>query len=399
MRRRAWFVPGRIEVLGKHTDYAGGRSLLCAIDRGFRIEAAPRDDSIVTVTDRRGGASIALPIDPQLPPAPGDWPHYARTVVRRFARDFPSARRGADLIFESDLPAAAGLSSSSAFIVSVFLALAGLNDLSHDKAYTESIRTLEDLATYLSAVENGSAFGPLRADEGVGTAGGSEDHTAMLCCREGRVSQFRFYPTRFERSIELPERYTFAVAASGVAAEKAGAAREPYNRAAHLAKLVLEAWHAAAGSADASLGDAVRSTPDAPEQIRRVLTRPELIDRFEQFVEESESIVPAAGDALADGRLEEFGRIVDRSQHLAEQKLRNQVPETVALAIAARENGALAASSFGAGFGGAVWALVEAANAGPFLAGWLEAYRRQFGDAAARAEFFVSRPGHAAREI
>ena len=40
----AFFIPGRIEVLGKHTDYAGGRSLLCAMDRGFAVMALPRND-------------------------------------------------------------------------------------------------------------------------------------------------------------------------------------------------------------------------------------------------------------------------------------------------------------------------------------------------------------------
>ena len=39
-----WFVPGRIEVLGKHTDYAGGRSLLCAVEKGFSIVSRPRAD-------------------------------------------------------------------------------------------------------------------------------------------------------------------------------------------------------------------------------------------------------------------------------------------------------------------------------------------------------------------
>ncbi len=47
---RLW-VPGRIEVLGKHTDYAGGRSLLAAVERGFCVAAAPRKDAIVHVVD------------------------------------------------------------------------------------------------------------------------------------------------------------------------------------------------------------------------------------------------------------------------------------------------------------------------------------------------------------
>src|SRR5262245_60621441 len=48
-----WFSPGRIEVFGKHTDYAGGRSLVAAVPRGFALVGAPRDDGRVRVIDAR----------------------------------------------------------------------------------------------------------------------------------------------------------------------------------------------------------------------------------------------------------------------------------------------------------------------------------------------------------
>src|SRR6476619_4882407 len=47
------WVPGRIEFLGKHTDYAGGRSLLCPADRGIRLTATRRNDALVRVTDAK----------------------------------------------------------------------------------------------------------------------------------------------------------------------------------------------------------------------------------------------------------------------------------------------------------------------------------------------------------
>jgi hypothetical protein len=49
------FVPGRIEVLGKHTDYAGGRSLLAAVERGFSIAVRPRSDCRLRITDAASG--------------------------------------------------------------------------------------------------------------------------------------------------------------------------------------------------------------------------------------------------------------------------------------------------------------------------------------------------------
>ena len=56
----AWFVPGRIEIFGKHTDYAGGRSLITAVSRGFAVVAAPRDDELVLVTDIATGQRIDI---------------------------------------------------------------------------------------------------------------------------------------------------------------------------------------------------------------------------------------------------------------------------------------------------------------------------------------------------
>src|SRR6476660_8036731 len=54
----AWWVPGRIEIFGKHTDYAGGRSLVAAVPRGFALVAAPRSDDVVAATDVRWSVAM-----------------------------------------------------------------------------------------------------------------------------------------------------------------------------------------------------------------------------------------------------------------------------------------------------------------------------------------------------
>ena len=68
----------------------------------------------------------------------------------------------------------------------------------------------------------------------------------------------------------------------------------------------------------------------------------------------------------------------------------------MSLAREARRLGAVAASSFGAGFGGSVWALVEEARSDAFMREWRLAYGRACPDAAARAVFFETSPGPAA---
>ncbi|MHC4406808.1 MAG: galactokinase family protein, partial [Planctomycetota bacterium] len=112
-RLRAFFVPGRIEVLGKHTDYAGGRSLIVAAERGFCLVASARDDKAITLVDAASAETAAFELGPELTPTVGHWSNYPMTVARRIARNFPEARRGADVAFASDLPPAAGMSSSS----------------------------------------------------------------------------------------------------------------------------------------------------------------------------------------------------------------------------------------------------------------------------------------------
>lgn len=395
-----WFVPGRIEVLGKHTDYAGGRSLLCAVERGFCVVARPRADAVVRVAD------AVLDVETQLSLSgtsdagdEGGWTVYPAAVVRRIARNFPGALRGADIAFASDLPRSAGLSSSSALVVAAFTALAAVNALEEREEYRTSLRRPEDLAGYLGAIENGLSFGPYAGDRGVGTFGGSEDHTAILCCRSNRLAQYAFRPVRFERDVALPPGWTFVVGASGVAAEKAGGARESYNRLS-LAAAAIFKLERSAGVAGETLGDAVRA-PGAPERIREILNASsyprfsarELLDRFDQFVEESEVLVPAAAEAFAKGDTGALGGIVERSQAGAENLLRNQIPETIRLVASARSLGAVAASAFGAGFGGSVWALVAAGEADGFRAAWERDYRRRFPAVAAASEFFVTRPG------
>src|SRR5262249_15489970 len=151
--RTGWFVPGRLEVLGKHTDYAGGRSLVCAIERGFYAIAAPRTDSRLQIADAADASCVSFEIGADLQPARGR-ARYPATVVRRIARNF-QATRGADIAFDSNLPQAAGMSSSSALMIAVFLVLADVNRLDTQETYARDIATREDLAAYLATVENG----------------------------------------------------------------------------------------------------------------------------------------------------------------------------------------------------------------------------------------------------
>lgn len=396
---RAWFVPGRIEVFGKHTDYAGGRSLVAAVPRGFAVVARPRNDGIVQVADARYGGRVSVdPLDETRDY--GGWHRYVAVVARRLARNFPGATFGIDIVIASDLPRAAGVSSSSALVVGLATALADRANLEQRPEWRQAISTPEDLAGYLGAVENGLTFATLASASGVGTHGGSEDHTAILTCKGGRVSAYSYVPVVHQGDAAVPADWSFLVFASGVEADKAGSARDRYNRASLGTRALLEVWTRAHGPAP-TLASVLASDSRAEEELRQLIgqssrgdfSAEELSRRLSHFRAEDDR-VPAALAAFTHGEPERLRDLAAASQLDAERWLGNQIPETSALVAIARECGAFAATSFGAGFGGSVWALVRAENATSVAERALERYRARF-RGLERVDWFSARPSPA----
>ncbi len=415
------FVPGRIELLGKHTDYAGGRSLLVAAEQGISAVTVADAREGVSVLDARGGAETYR----EGGRARGrDWQLYPDTLTRRLRRDFPDVRGGVKVAFMSSIPPAAGMSSSSGLLVALFLAIGtrwrlfegewvggtpsevvgapggGVEGAPHP------VRVR--LADYVAAIEAGRPFEVRgngiavavgeRPYTGVGTEGGSQDHTAILCCQAARASRFGFRPTRFEGAVEVPAGWKFGVAVSGVQARKVEGARDAYNRLAREARDLVDVWRRETGENLPHLGALLEGGTARLDRLRRILERTGgpgegHLSRLEQFVGETLETIPAAFDAMVRADPAALGNAVRRSQELAERGLRNQVPETVELVRLARELGAPAASAFGAGFGGSVWCLLPADDAPGFLAGWRAGYLDRFPSRAGVERFLSTTAG------
>ena len=408
--QHAWWVPGRLEVFGKHTDYAGGHSLVATVPRGFVLVARERPDPVVRLFDaaRQQEFSVHLPPDDAAGGrefAGGDdpgrltgWRRYVSVVIHRLMRNFPGARPGADIVFASDLPSASGMSSSSALVVGVIAALVEIGRLRDRQEWRTNVHGPADEAGYYASFENGLSFGTLAGDAGVGTHGGSEDHIAIVCGAPNRLSAWSFVPIRHVADLAVPGRWNFAVAASGAPAQKTGPAQEAYNSLSLRVSILLELWNEAE-QPQPSLRAAMASAPEAPARMRALVassrfppsTIADLARRLEHLLNEDRRVIEAvAGFREADAL--RIGELSDASQREAETLLGNQVPETMALARSARELGAFAASAFGAGFGGSVWALVEGDEAGGFLQRWLSKYREQFASRPAAVTFAAS-PG------
>ena len=262
-------------------------------------------------------------------------------------------------------------------MVTLAMAFVDANDLENDERWRAAVPTQMAFAEYVAAIETGEAYGDFARDGGVGVRGGAQDHVAIVCAEAGTAGQFRYLPAQLERRIAGPDEHAIAIAVSGVHSTKTGNAQEAYNR----------------------LADAMRpKTEDRGPNSQSVT--PDVAERRAQFREETEVIVPGVGDAIRDRDWGRLGTLVDRSQALAEGVLRNQVPETAHLVRAARELGALGASAFGAGFGGAVWAMVPRADGERFLSGvarGLRAGARVSREACASAKWAITLPAGPAR--
>jgi galactokinase len=404
---RDYIIPGRVELVGKHVDYGGGRSLTCAIEFAMRATARPLEERVLRVGEHGSTEIVEMPLSPAAAPTFARGSTYVAAVARRIARDFPDAAGGVDMRLASALPPAAGLSSSTAFTIALARAVVDATGLAASAVFAEHAGSPLAFAEYVAAIETGAPHGPFPGDEGVGVRGGAQDHVAILCAREGMVGQFSYMPAREEGWAPWPADHVLAIGVSGVRASKTGNARAAYNRASDAVGWLVRRWNEIMNRSDATLAAALASGNDAPERMAAIareatgapVAAAYLAARLAQFREECDLIVPGVADAFRARDLARLGVLVDRSQALAEIALENQVPETIALARLAREHGAVAASAFGAGFGGAVWAMVARGGAEPFLDTWRAAYAGMFPSRAPAGQFLMTSPGAPARGV
>ena len=327
---RRYVVPGRVELVGKHVDYAGGRSLTCAVDLALHVDAETDCASRCSACDagpearrRRHAARRRTST-----PTGASWSVYVAAVARRFARDFPHFRRGVSVRLRGDLPDGAGLSSSSALIVALAHRVGAMRMMRRTTSM-ESSRSSSSLARaeYFAAIETGAPYGEFAGEEGVGVRGGAQDPIAIICGDAGHVSQFSYLPARLERRVPWPADYVLAIGVSGVHAIKDRQRAAPIQssrRGDARARSTMECRET--GRHDDTVAEALSSGPDAGDRLSRVARAQSsaadigaeyLVPRLAQFREEVEVIVPGVGDALRDRDWRSLGALVDRSHALA----------------------------------------------------------------------------------
>jgi galactokinase len=323
---RTWRAPGRINVIGDHTDYQEGFCLPMAIDRECRVSARLVDGGAVRASSAElpGDVEVAADGSTAPPTVEPPWGRFVAGAVAAVA-SAGAAVPGCELAITSTVPAGSGLSSSSALSVGLVVALLELAQVELDPVATA--RVALDAEVRATGVPGGLL-------DQMASLHGVAGHVLLLDCRTLTVEP-----------LAIPRSLGFVVVHSGV--PRALVSSEYATRRAEVER------------AASRLG--VRTLRDAT--LEQVADDP----RARHVVSEN-ARVRAFADALVHGRIGELGPLMLASHASLRDDYAVSTPEldrTVELLI---EHGALGARLTGAGFGGCVVGLVQRNHADDVLA-------------------------------
>ena len=362
-------APGRVNVIGEHTDYSNLPVMPMAIQRSLLIAAGPAADGRITAYSTEFGASEL--VDSDIAIEPQGWARYLWAA----AAEQPPAD-GVRLLVGGDLPVESGLSSSAALVTGVLAAIAALAGNQLDPA--ELIRRA------------------IAAEQRVGVRSGGMDQTIVVCGRAGALLRIDFDPPA-TRSVTMPDGLAIVLAFSGERAAKAGAARRRYNALVTAARLAAMVLSRALGMEDqmhladlrgrprlqaavdalpehASIADVMGgSTATARLAPDVAATDPLPVGAAARHAFAEADRVDEAEVALLHGDLRRFGAVLSASHRSLSTELACSTPSLDAVCSAMLDAGALGARLTGAGFGGYALAAVKHSAVGRVLAAGIEA--------------------------
>ena len=311
--------PGRVNLIGEHTDYNGGLALPFAIDRGVTVTATRLDGDRIEAEARDLGERDEFAL---AAPEPADgWRAFVRGAVAELGAagiELVPAR----LSFEGDVPQGSGLSSSAALETALCLALLGV------AGAPEPDRI--ELAKLCSRVEN----------DWVGAETGLLDQLASLLGAEGEALRIDFATLAVERVPLDLGGWQLVTADSGATHSHAESGYNERRSECEAAARELGVEHLSAAD------------PEAAERL------PDPLRRRARHVLSENRRVDAAIEALRAGDLAEVARLLDASHASLRDDYEASVPEVEATVDRLKQAGAAGARMMGGGFGGAVLALL-----------------------------------------
>ena len=317
-------APGRVNLIGEHTDYNGGAVLPAAIERRVHIALASHNAAHVTIKSTRFDSMIERPLGDK---KRGDWTDYAMGAVNK-AAELGWLEGGLRLYIDSDVPDGAGVSSSAALITAILRAATQIG---------QATPSAVDIAKHARAVEN----------DYIGMPCGIMDQMAVGLADHGKALALDTYDLKYD-VIDIPSDWTFAVLHSGVRRELADGRYKARFEECQAAAEALGAQHLC--RLDVAQVDAMANLPD------------HLRKRAQHVLSEHQRTV-AATHALKAQDAHTFARLMTQSHQSYAQDFEASTPEIDALVADATTSGALGARLTGGGFGGCIVALYRSRDA------------------------------------
>ncbi|WP_299048881.1 galactokinase [uncultured Actinomyces sp.] len=368
-----WYAPGRVNIIGEHTDYNGGLALPIALPHRAHLALRAREDRTVRLVSSQARAVEVLDLDRIGPKGtPGEIPHWAAYVAGvawALERDGLGPLPGFDAALVSCVPLGAGLSSSAALECATAVALdevAGLALAGPAQAPTDVGRAR--LVEACVRAENEVAGAPTGGMDQSASLRARAGHALELDCRDGSVEHVPFdldaqglallvIDTRAEHSL-VDGQY--------------GARRAACERAAQLLGVELLADVPRDGLEEALGRLGTSGEEDADVLVRRTRHVVTEIARTRELV-----ALLQDGRALAGEKLAAAGALMDASHESLRVDYEVTVPELDVACQAARDAGAHGARMTGGGFGGSAIALVDAGTVQDVARAVVTAYARR----------------------
>ena len=323
-----WSAPGRVNLIGEHTDYNDGFVLPFAIDRRTVVALAPRPDRIVRVASSFAGDIVELTLDELAPENLHGWSAYPLGVawaLGQFGADLTTVS-GFDIYIDSDVPVGAGLSSSAAIESSVALALNEVWDLNLDRP---------TLARVGQLAENRVVGAPTGIMDQSASLLGQINSAVFLDCRslEAEIIPFGLDEAGLELLI-IDTRVSHSHATGGYSAR-----RQSCEAGARL--MGVKALR------DLSVDDLDRASTVLDEETFR---------RVRHIVTENQRVLDTV-QVLRESGCAAIGDLLDASHVSMRDDFEISAPELDLAVVTARGAGAIGARMTGGGFGGAAIAL------------------------------------------
>lgn len=345
------YAPGRVNLIGEHTDYNDGFVLPIAIDRWVAYVLSPRDDRKVRLASLNFGGEVEFGLDDLRKDDVHPWSNYPRGVAWAL-QERGATLKGMDAVLYGDVPLGSGLSSSAALEVATAAAFRAVSDLSLDGV---------TVALLCQRAEN----------QFVGVNCGIMDQFVSQLAKDGHALLIDCRSLEY-RHVPLPsENYRFVVADTG---KRRGLVDSEYNTRRR------ECEEAAAFFAKRRPG--VKALRDvSPEELREAEGKldPTVFRRARHVVTENDRTLKAV-DALQKGDMEAFGELMNASHESLRTDYQVSCSELDAMVEEARRvPGVLGSRMTGAGFGGCTVSLVRTDAVERFLAQVPERYTARTG--------------------